>query len=66
MKKKQEITTIRTSSEYHIHWKEHFHKNPFYFGIIGFSKADIEIDSSSMCNKTTSFYNQNQCVMVIV
>ena len=26
-----EITTIRTSSESLLHWKDHFHKNPLYF-----------------------------------
>ena len=27
------ICTIRTSSESHIQWNEHFHKNPLYFRI---------------------------------
>ena len=26
-----DITTNRTSSESHLHWKEHFHKNSFVF-----------------------------------
>ena len=25
------ITVIRTSNESHLHWKNHFHKNPLYF-----------------------------------
>ena len=26
-----DITTIRSSPESHLHWKEHFHKNPLFF-----------------------------------
>ena len=25
------ITTIKTSNESHLHWNKHFHKNPLYF-----------------------------------
>ena len=25
-----DITTIRTSRESHVHWRKHFHKNPYY------------------------------------
>ena len=28
------ITTIRTSSESHFHWYDHFHKNPIHFRVI--------------------------------
>ena len=28
-----DITTIRTSSESHLHWRKHFHKNTLYFRI---------------------------------
>ena len=34
-------TTIRTSNESHLHWKNHFHKNPLYFRIY----ADFESDN---------------------
>ena len=27
-----DISSIRTSSESHLHWKDHFHKNPFLLG----------------------------------
>ena len=27
------ITSIKTSNESHLHWKKHFHKNPLYFRI---------------------------------
>ena len=36
-------TTIRTSSESHLHWKDHFHQNPLYFRIIADFEADNEI-----------------------
>ena len=25
-----ELTTIRTSGDSHLHWKNHFHQNPFF------------------------------------
>ena len=28
-----DITTIRISSDSHLHWKNHFHKSPLYFRI---------------------------------
>ena len=36
-----DITTNRTSSESHIQWKKHFHKNPLYSRIY----ADFEVDN---------------------
>ena len=48
-----DITTIRTSPESHLHWKKHFHKNPFYFRIYDF-EADNEKDNSNIGNKTTN------------
>ena len=52
------ITTFRTSSESHLHWKWHFHKNPLYFRIYADFEADNEEDNSSIGNKTTSIYKQ--------
>ena len=37
----QDLTTIKTSNESHLHWKNHFHKNPLYFRIY----ADFEADN---------------------
>ena len=54
-----DITTIRTSSDSHLHWKKHFHKNPLYFKIYADFEADNEKDNSSMGNKTTNIYKQN-------
>ena len=55
----QELTTIRTSSESHLHWKNHFHKNPLYFRIYADFEADNEKDNSCIGNKTTDIYKQN-------
>ena len=54
-----DITTIITSPETHLHWKDHFHKNPLYLRIYADSKADKEIDNSSTGNKTIDIYQQN-------
>ena len=53
-----EITTIGTSSEYHLQWKNLFHKNPLYFRIFGDFEFDNEIHFSSFGNKTTNFYEK--------
>ena len=53
------ITTIRTSSESHLHWKKHFHINPLYFRIYADFEADNEKENSSIGNKTTNKYKQN-------
>ena len=53
------ITTIRTSNESHLHWKKHFHKNPLYFRIYADFEADNEKDNSIIGNKTTNIYKQN-------
>ena len=55
----KDITTNRTSLESHLHWKDHFHKNPLYFGIYADFEADIEKDNSSLGNKTTNIHEQN-------
>ena len=54
-----EKTIVKTSSESHLHWNDHFPTNPFYFRIIAVFKADNEIDDSSIGNKTTFRYKQN-------
>ena len=56
---KFEINTIRTSSDSHLLWKDHFYKKPFYHKIDADFEADNEIDNSNIGNKTTSFYKQN-------
>ena len=53
------ITTIKTSNESHLHWKNHFHKNPLYFRIYADFEAVNEKDNSSIGNKTTNIYKQN-------
>ena len=35
------ITTIRISSESHLHWKNHFPKNPLYFRIYAYFEFRI-------------------------
>ena len=53
------ITTIKTSNESHLHWKNRFHKNPLYFRIYADFEADNEKDNSIVGNKTTNIYKQN-------
>ena len=54
-----DITTIRTSSDSHLYWKNHFHKNLLCFRIYADFEADNEKDNSSVGNKTTKIYKQN-------
>ena len=49
----QDITSIRTSSEAHIHWKNTFLKNPFYLRVYADFEAVNEIDNSGIGNKKT-------------
>ena len=53
------ITTIRTSPDSHIHWKNHFHKNPINFRIYADFEADNEKHNSSVGSKTTNTNKQN-------
>ena len=53
------ITTIKTSNEFYLHWKKHFHKNPLYFRIYADSEADNKINISSIGGKTTNIYKQS-------
>ena len=59
---KMDITTNRTSSESHFHWKNHFHKNPLYFKIYADFEADNEEDNSNTGDKTTNIYKQNAVI----
>ena len=54
-----DITTIKTSNESHLHWKKHFHKNPLHFRIYADFEADNEKDNSIIGIKTTNIYKQN-------
>ena len=54
-----DITKIRNSSESHLYWKKHFHKNPLYFRTYADFEADNEKDNSIVGNKTTNIYKQN-------
>ena len=65
----QKLTSIETSNESHLYWKEHFRKNSLYFRIYADFEADNENDSSSIgtglssgvknINETTNIYEQN-------
>ena len=54
-----DITTIRTSSESHILWEEHFHKNPICFRIYAVFEAANKYDNYSIGNKTTNVFKKN-------
>ena len=53
------ITTIKTSNETHLHWKKHFHKNQSCFRIYADFEADNEKVNTCIGNKTTNIYKQN-------
>ena len=53
-------TTLRTSSESYLHWKNHFHRNTLSFWIYADFEADNEVHNSKIGNKTTNNYRQNQ------
>ena len=54
-----DITTISTSLDSHLHWEKHFHKIPLYFWIYADFQADNEEDKSIVGIKTTNIYKQN-------
>ena len=54
-----DITTTKTSSESHLHWKKHFYKDPIYLRIYADFEADNEKDNSTLGNKATNIYKQN-------
>ena len=51
-----DLATVRTSSDPHLHWENNFHKNSLYFSIYAEFEADNENDNSSTGNKTTNIY----------
>ena len=53
------ITTIKTSNESHLHWKNRFHKNPLYFRRYADFEVDNVKDNSIIGNKTINLYKQN-------
>ena len=54
------ITTIGTSRDFHLPWKNHFHKNSTHLRIIADFEIDNEIeDSKAVCNNTTIVFKQN-------
>ena len=53
-----DTSTLRTSPEFHLHWKNHFHKKPLFFRIHADFEADNEKDNSSIGNETPNFYKQ--------
>ena len=55
----QNLTSVRTSNEFHLYWNKHFHKNPLYLRIYADFEADNEIDNTHIGNKTTNVYRQN-------
>ena len=62
---KKEMTSIKTSPEYHVYWKNYFHKNPKGFRICADLEADNEIEISTIGNRTTIFLSKTQYVMDI-
>ena len=54
------ITAIRTSPESHLHWNNHFQKNPKFFRVYADFEADNDKKDNVIGNKTTNIYNQNQ------
>ena len=54
-----DITSIKTSNESHLHWKKHFHKNPLNFRIYADFEDDNEKDNTCIGNKTINVYKQN-------
>ena len=59
------ITTIRTSSESHLPWKDHFQRNSICFRIYADFEADNEIDNFSIETKQLILVNKTQYLMVI-
>ena len=55
----QDITSLGLSHEFQLYWKKKFDRNPLSFRICSDFEVDIEIDNSSIGNKTTNIYKQN-------
>ena len=52
------ITSLRTSLESHLHWKKTFHENPLFYRISADFEADNEKADSSIGDKTINIYKQ--------
>ena len=62
-----DISTIRTSPDCHLHWKKHLRKNPLYFRIYADFEAANEKDNSIIGKKKQLlFINKTQYLMIIV
>ena len=58
-----DLTTIRTSSGSHLHWKGHFRKKPLYFMLILDFEVYNEIEDGKVVgNRVTIIYKQNSMV----
>ena len=51
-----DTTTLRTSPESHIYWKNHFLNYPLYFRIYADFEVGNDIDNSKIGDKTTIIY----------
>ena len=56
----RDTTSLSLSIRSQIYWNSHFHKNQLYFRIYAEFEANNEIDNSSIGNKATINYKQNQ------
>ena len=54
-----DITTFRTSSDSHPHWKNHLLKNPLYFRIYADFEAHKEIEKYNIGTKRNNIFKQN-------
>ena len=54
--------TVRTSSDFHLYWKNHFQTNPVYFRSIADFEADDEKEDNIIGNKTSNYYKQNPVI----
>ena len=61
-----DMTTFRTSDEFHLHWKNHFNKNPRHFRIYADFEADNEIDFDSIGKKQLLFLKKIEYLMVVI
>ena len=65
MWKKTTYVVVELQVISHLHWKDHFHKQPLYFSMYADFEAINDFDNSSIGNKTTNNCKQNQYLMVI-
>ena len=55
----QEIRINRNSNDIRLYWKKHFQKHPLYFRIYADFEAEIEIENTSIDNRTTNTLKQS-------